>query len=155
MFSTTGRLSVAVTVLALVASSTRAMEANDVARLAKAKVGDEVIIAQIKAAKARFALTADEIIRLKKEGVSDAVLRFMIETAARPRQEPPAGKSADPSPAGSGEAGAKPGAKDMGQYHVVGQFWNLGFPFPQVCQKTPLGLFAWRTAESWRGSRCG
>jgi hypothetical protein len=54
------------------------LEADDVVRLTKANVGDEVIIAQMQAAKARFALTADEIVRLKKEGVSDAVLKAMI-----------------------------------------------------------------------------
>ncbi len=73
-------------VLASIASATWALETGDVIRLARAKAGDEVIIAQIKATESRFTLTADEIIRLKKEGVSDAVIKAMIETAKGPKK---------------------------------------------------------------------
>jgi len=84
-----------------------ALESDDVVRMTKAKVGDEVIIAQMQAAKARFALTADEIVRLKKEGVSDAVLKAMIESAkAEPRKEAPAEAAERPA--------AKPEAAEAG-----------------------------------------
>jgi hypothetical protein len=86
------RLFPLVAVLA-VSSAARAMDADDVVRLAKAKVGDEVILAQMKAAKARFVLTADDLVRLKKEGVSDAVLKAMVESA----KPEPAGEKA-PAP---------------------------------------------------------
>lgn len=78
-------------VLGSIASAALALETGDVIRLARAKAGDEVIIAQIKATESRFTLTADEIIRLKKEGVSDAVLKAMIETAKRPKNTAEAG----------------------------------------------------------------
>ena len=69
------------------ASTAPAMDADDVVRLTKAKVGDAVILAQIEASGARFAPSADEIIRLKKEGVADPVIKAMIESgAARPAE---------------------------------------------------------------------
>lgn len=73
--------------LALLGSAALAMDTDDVVRLAKAGVGEDVIIAQMQAAKARFVLTADDIVRMKKEGVSDAVLKAMIQSA-KPAPEP-------------------------------------------------------------------
>jgi hypothetical protein len=95
-------------VLLVAAPAAWALDADDVARLAGAKVGDEVILAQIRAERARFVLTADQIIRLRKEGVSDAVLRAMIETGKpRPAAEAPAGAPArtEPPPAPAAEPG--------------------------------------------------
>jgi hypothetical protein len=97
-------LAVAVAALAAASPLAAGLESDDVVRMAKANVGDEVIIAQLQAAKARFSLTAEDLIRLKKEGVSDAVLRVMIE--ARPPAAGPEGASAPQS----GDRGpAKPG----------------------------------------------
>jgi hypothetical protein len=81
----------------------RALEVSDVIRLTRFQVEDEVIVAQIRATKARFELSADEIILLKKEGVSDMVIRAMVKTAQQPAAEP-AGR--DPAPA---EPAAEPG----------------------------------------------
>jgi hypothetical protein len=87
------------------ASAAPAMDADDVVRLTKAKVGDAVIVAQIGASGARFAPSADELIRLKKEGVADAVLKAMIESGARRPAEPAAART-EPPPAGrAGEDG--------------------------------------------------
>jgi hypothetical protein len=101
---------ISVTLLSLVALGqvAAALEADDVVRMTKANVGDEVIIAQMQAAKARFSLTADQIVRLKKDGVSDVVLRAMIEA---PKDD--AGKETVPAQR-TGESAdssaAKPGA---------------------------------------------
>lgn len=57
-----------------------AVTPEDIARLAQAKVSDEVILAQIRADGGTFALTPDQILSLKQAGVSDAVLKAMIET---------------------------------------------------------------------------
>lgn len=59
-----------------VASKT-AMTAEDVARLTKAGVSDEVILAQIRAKHASFDLSVDQLVALKSAGVSDAVIRTM------------------------------------------------------------------------------
>jgi len=80
--------------------------------MTKANVGDEVIVAQMRATKARFVLTADEIVRLKKEGVSDAVLKAMIESAkAQPVKEPPADARAGEE---NQPPAAEPKATDVG-----------------------------------------
>jgi hypothetical protein len=82
----------------LAGSTAWAMDSDDVTRMAKARVGDDVIVAQIHATKARFVLTADDIVRLKKDGVSDAVLKAMIETAKpEPKKE-----SSEPARSGAG-----------------------------------------------------
>ena len=83
----TARKLIAAAVLTLLASAAWALEVEEVIRMSKAKAGDEVIVAQIKAAGARFALTADEIIRLKKEGVSDAVVKTLIESGREKRAD--------------------------------------------------------------------
>ncbi len=64
-------------------STAGAMEVKDVVKLSKLQLEPEVIIAQIKAKKAVFALTTDQIVLLKKEGVSDRVIKHMIETGAK------------------------------------------------------------------------
>lgn len=51
---------------------------EDVLKLSRAKLGDDVTIAFIQNASHRYALTASEIIYLRKEGVSDRVLAAMI-----------------------------------------------------------------------------
>jgi hypothetical protein len=113
------RIALLIAAFATLTSAARALEADDVVRLAKAGAGDEVIVAQIKVTKARFALTADEIVRLKKEGVSDAVVKAMIETAVAaaepapaaraPEGERPAAAREAPAPARAAEAPAEPG----------------------------------------------
>jgi hypothetical protein len=77
-----------------------AMSTDDVQKLAQGGVADEVILAQIRAEKASFELTAEHILALKKNGVSDAVLKAMIETRTETRT--PA-----PDPPTSGEATQK------------------------------------------------
>lgn len=83
-------------------ASKTVMTAEDVARLAKARVSDEVILAQIRARHASFDLSVDQLIALKTAGVSDAVIRAMTsptitsptmtsstaKTAAKPALEP-------------------------------------------------------------------
>jgi hypothetical protein len=82
----------------LLSTEAAAMDAGDVVRMTRAAVGDEVITAQMKAVRARFALTADDIVRLKNEGVSDTVLKAMIDTAADATVQP-AGPPAASAPA--------------------------------------------------------
>ena len=59
-----------------------AMTMEDVIALSKANTGDEVIIAQIQAKQAVFALSNQDIINLKNAGVSEPVIEAMIKTDA-------------------------------------------------------------------------
>jgi hypothetical protein len=54
---------------------------DDVIAMAKDSVGDDVILAQIKATHTYYRLTSNDIRDLKKAGVSDRVINAMIKTA--------------------------------------------------------------------------
>jgi hypothetical protein len=64
------------------------MTVSDVARMAKAGVSDDVILAQIHARRATFDLKTDDLVNLKSAGVSDRVIREMM--AAAPARTPAA-----------------------------------------------------------------
>jgi hypothetical protein len=69
-----------------------AFTSDDVVKLARAGLSDDVIISQIAAEKASFKLATDDILALKKAGVGDRVIEFMIRTgddraAGTPRVE--------------------------------------------------------------------
>ncbi len=65
-----------------------ALSVEDVEKLAKGGLSDEVILAQIQSEKATFSLDADGILALKQAGVSERVIRAMIESRkAEPAQE--------------------------------------------------------------------
>lgn len=57
-----------------------AMSIDEVVRLAKEGLSDDVIVSQIKATYSYFELTTDDIIELKKAGVSEKVIDAMIKT---------------------------------------------------------------------------
>ncbi|MHC4917246.1 MAG: hypothetical protein ACYTGB_17345, partial [Planctomycetota bacterium] len=86
-------LTVTAAVVLTCSAGAQALEVNDIIRLTRFQVDDEIIVAQIRVTKARFKLSADEIVLLKKEGVSDMVIRAMVKTAeaeAEPVKNPPA-----------------------------------------------------------------
>ncbi len=86
-------------------ASANAMEVKDVVKLSKLKLEDEVIMAQIKAKKARFTLTTEQIVQLKKDGVSNRLIKYMIETGSASK---PAGReAAEEAPATKTEAPAE------------------------------------------------
>jgi hypothetical protein len=60
------------------------MSIDDVIALAKDSVGDNVILAQMKATHSYFKLTNNDIRDLKKNGVSDQVINAMIKTGDEP-----------------------------------------------------------------------
>lgn len=73
------RISTAMAVLALAATSAFAdVSKEDIKKLAAAGVGDDVIVAFIKANSPAPKLSADEIVDLKKAGVSDKVIEAMV-----------------------------------------------------------------------------
>jgi hypothetical protein len=80
---------------ATVASAQDKLAKEDVAKLARAGVSDDLILAVLDQAKASFVLSADEVLALKKDGVSDKVLAAMMGKAA-PKVETPV------KPAGGG-----------------------------------------------------
>lgn len=61
---------------------------DDVLRLSKAGVGDDVIIAKIKAGGVKASASADEIARMKAEGVSDPVLQAFVSAPVQAAPPP-------------------------------------------------------------------
>jgi len=75
-------------------AQTGGMSKEDVAKLAKAGVSDDVILSKIEQEKATFKLSADDIALLKGDGVSDRVLQAMLGKAPpKPAPAQPAGSS--------------------------------------------------------------
>lgn len=70
---------------------------DDVVKLNKAGVGDQIIIDHLKAQKAEFNLSTDDIIKLKENSVGEKVIQFMIASTAkessREKNVPPAKKT--------------------------------------------------------------
>lgn len=56
---------------------------EDVIKLTKAGVGDDVIISQIEASKVAFKLSTEEILALREIGVSEPVMQAMIQSGSR------------------------------------------------------------------------
>jgi len=73
--------------------------AEDVLKLSRAKVHDDVIVAFIQNDSRRFSLSATEILHLRQEGVSDRVLTAMLgqRTADEPPPPPPPATTAEAS----------------------------------------------------------
>ncbi|HTS29690.1 MAG TPA: hypothetical protein VMH81_27655 [Bryobacteraceae bacterium] len=65
------------------------MTNQDVVKLVKAKVADDLIIAKIKQSKTRFDVSVDGLVALKGSGVSDAVISVMMNPAAPAATAPP------------------------------------------------------------------
>jgi len=70
--------------------------AEDVLKLSRAKVGDDVIVAFVQNPGRRYNLTADEVLYLRKAGVPDRVLTAMLNQSSRPAL--PAPPPAAPAP---------------------------------------------------------
>lgn len=89
----------AVTLLALPATVVaQTLTTRDLVALAKAGLGDEVLIAMIEADQTVFRLQPLDVLELKRQGLSDRVLVRMIETARPPVVPAPAMPPRDSQP---------------------------------------------------------
>ena len=77
---------------------------DDVIRLSKAGLSDDVIIQQIKKNGQRFDLSTDQLLRLKSASVSERVIQVMIELTKEPAPFP-AGKVGSPAPQQTEQSG--------------------------------------------------
>jgi hypothetical protein len=82
-------------------AATAPMTNQDVVKLVKAKVSDDLIIAKIKQSKTKFDVSVDALVALKEAGVSDNLIAVMMNPAAPAAPPPaaPASAAAAPSPA--------------------------------------------------------
>jgi hypothetical protein len=66
-------------------------EVEDIRKLSRAKVPDDVIVAFVENSRPSVSLTAGEVIELRKQGVSDRVLAAMLkQSSSTPVAAPPA-----------------------------------------------------------------
>jgi hypothetical protein len=99
----------AVTLLAAQESSKTpagSLTIDDVVRLVKAGMSEDLIIGKVKQNGKPFDLNADEMVELKRSGVSDTIIRYMMNPTLpyTPPQPPPA----TPAPAATPLAAAAP-----------------------------------------------
>ena len=143
---------------------------EEILKLSRAKIGDDVTIAFIQSGERHYVLTASEIIYLRKEGVSDPVLTAMLNQQSRtpaPQTAPPAAAPAMAAAASAPSAAAPPAATVVEQtspastVYVVGAstptYYSFGDPWPYRYDSLPyyypyfsLG-FAWGWAWGWGG----
>ena len=71
-------------ILALAALQEPSFTKDDVLKLSKAGIGDEVILAKIDQEKRSLSFTADDLAALKAAGVSDKVIERLTELTSRP-----------------------------------------------------------------------
>src|SRR5579871_4791499 len=69
---------------------------DDIVKLKKAGLSDDVILSQIKNSGATYNLSADQIIYLKNQGVSDTAIKALISGSAAAPSAPVTAPSAPP-----------------------------------------------------------
>lgn len=111
--------------LVLFAGPAWAISVQEVIDLARAQIGDEIIVAKIKADRSTFTLGAKDILELKNAGVSDKVILAMVEAERPPLGTPspaaasqPAPTYYAPEPSGASDYGYQP-ASQPATYQVV------------------------------------
>jgi hypothetical protein len=77
------------------AEGEKPLDNAEIIKLTKLDMGDDVIIAKIKAASAvQFATTTDDLVKLKTAGVSKAVMAAMVDRSTAATTPPPAAPAA-------------------------------------------------------------
>jgi hypothetical protein len=96
----------------------QAVLTNDaIVKMAKAGLGEEVVLSMVKSQPGAFSTTPDDLIALKGAGVSDKVIAAMIEKAA-------AGGAARPGAAPSAAPAAAAPVTEVGVYYKKAGVWT-------------------------------
>ena len=84
------------------ATAPAVMTNQDVIRMVKAKLNDDIIITKIKQSKTKFDTSVDGLVALKQAGASDNLIAFIVSGPASPAAPSPAAPAATPAatPAG-------------------------------------------------------
>jgi len=122
-------------VLGLVAWAQSTLTNETIIKMARAGLGEDVIISTITSQPARFATLPDDLIALKGAGVSDRVIGVMVErmvainsaappapaSAPAPAAAPPSAPVPATAPASTG--GTPPPVNEVGVYFLKGDAW--------------------------------
>src|ERR1035437_5037102 len=79
------------------------MSVDDVIKLSKAGLSDDLIIQQIRKKGQRFDLSTDQLVRLKSASVSERVIQVMIDPTKDPSPSPVEKKTESPTPQQAGQ----------------------------------------------------
>lgn len=90
-------LCLAAALVAPAPASAETLDNNSVITLTSAGLGDEAIVAKIKASTPNFELSTDQLLTLKAKGVSSRVIAAMIE-ASNPKAAAPQSSTTSPDP---------------------------------------------------------
>src|SRR5688572_24461939 len=85
-------------ILALALPQETPFTKEDVLKLSKAGIGDEVILAKIEQEKAALKFSSADIGELKRAGVSEKVIARLTELTGRKVEDAPAPRREDPRP---------------------------------------------------------
>jgi hypothetical protein len=110
--------------LFLVVCTAQVVLTNDaVLKMAKAGLGEEIILSTIKSQTGNYSTTPDDLIALKGAGVSDKVIAAMIEKASSSASAPaPAAAAGNPLAAAPKPAAPGP-VNEVGVYYLKNDAW--------------------------------
>ena len=113
-------------ILLLAQTSQHSLSVEDVVKMTKAGLSDDVVVSEIRKSGHSFDLTPDQLISLKTAKVSDRVIQAMLEPAKSglPASAGP-GSGTTPAP-GSAEDGSLP--TELGVYAKKGGVWTEVLP---------------------------
>jgi hypothetical protein len=101
------------------------MTVQDVIKLSKAGLGDNLIIQQLRKKNQRFDLSTDQLLQLKAASVSDAVIQVMIDPAPRPSPVPVSIAPPAETPA---KVASAVGPQEIGVYAKIKGAWSEVLP---------------------------
>ncbi len=107
-------------ILALCAATALGQGMNNeaVIKMAKAGLGEDIIVSTIKSQPGKYSTTPDDLIALKTAGVSDKVIAAMVEKAA-------GGGAAAPAPSAPAASAGAPIVAEVGVYFKKGDAWAV------------------------------
>lgn len=108
-------------------ASAKSLTVDDVIRLVRAGLSDDLIIATVRKDGKALNLSTDDLIRLKRASVSDAVIRVMINPGSAPPPSSP-GSASSPNAAESNSAVAKSPVAEIGVYFWKHERWKEVLP---------------------------
>ena len=110
----TSRITLRLALFATAIFAQQTMTNDSILKLAKAGLGDDVIINMVNTQPSSFSLTTDDLIGLKTGGVSDKVIAVMVSKSAAPA--PVAGLTTSAGPVGP--------VHELGVYYKKGDAWQ-------------------------------
>jgi hypothetical protein len=111
--------------LAVALLAQTALTNDSIIRMAKAGLGEEIILSTVKSQPGRYATAPDDLIALKTAGVTDKVIAAMIDKMpAAAAVEPPPAPAAPAGPAGAPVSAPSAPVSEVGVYYRKSGAWT-------------------------------